>query len=78
MRMRRILEELYHGNINPTAKQFHRGTQYDEALRCMCQNGESLNLCPRCGKRILKKVNLIPCCLRQICKNTPVQAVRVC
>ena len=40
--MRNILEELYHGNINPTVKQFHRGTQYDEALRCMCKNEEKL------------------------------------
>ena len=40
--MRKILEELYHGNINPTVKQFHRRTQYDEALRCMCKNDEKL------------------------------------
>jgi len=40
--MRKILEELYHGNINPTCKQFHRGTQYDETLRCMCKNDEKL------------------------------------
>ena len=36
--MRKILEELYHGNIN----QFHRGTQYEDALRCMCKNEEKL------------------------------------
>ena len=40
--MRRILEELYHGNINPTAKKLNRGTQYDDALRCMCKNEEKL------------------------------------
>jgi len=40
--MRRILEELYHGNINPMDKQYHRGTQYDEALQCMCKNEDKL------------------------------------
>lgn len=40
--MRKVLENLYHGNINPVAKQFHRGTQYDESLRCMCRNEEKL------------------------------------
>ncbi|MFA7075844.1 MAG: DUF6809 family protein [Candidatus Izemoplasmatales bacterium] len=40
--MRRTLEELYRGNISPTVKQFRRGTQYDEALRCMCKNEEKL------------------------------------
>lgn len=42
MKVRRILEDLYHGNINPTVKQFHRGTQYDEALQCMCRHEEKL------------------------------------
>lgn len=42
MRMRRILEELYHGNINPTVKQFHRGTGCDDSLWRMCKNEEKL------------------------------------
>ena len=41
--MRKILEELWHGNITPQTKQFNRGTRYDEALRCMCKNEEKLN-----------------------------------
>ena len=40
--MRKMLEELYHGNINPTVKQFNRGTRYDEALRMMCKNEDKL------------------------------------
>jgi len=40
--MRKILEELYNGNINPMVKQFHRGTEYDEALKMMCKNEEKL------------------------------------
>ena len=40
--MRKVLENLYHGNINPVAKQFHRGTQYDKTLQCMCRNEEKL------------------------------------
>ena len=40
--MRKVLEELYHGNINPTVKQFNRGTRYDEALRMMCKNEDKL------------------------------------
>lgn len=44
--MRKISEELCYGYINPTVKPFHRGTQYDEALRCMCKNGEKLGAMP--------------------------------
>ena len=41
--MRKLLEELYRGNINPMVKQFNRGTRYDESLRMMCKNEEKLN-----------------------------------
>jgi len=41
--MRNILEELYYGNINPSCKQYHRGTQYDDALRCLNKNEEKLS-----------------------------------
>lgn len=40
--MRRILEELWHGNITPRTRQFNRGTRYDEALKMMCKNEEKL------------------------------------
>ena len=40
--MRNIIKELYRGNINPTDKQFHRGTQYDDALKYMCTNENKL------------------------------------
>ena len=41
--MRRILEELWHGNINPQDKQFQRGTEYDETLKCLNKNESKLN-----------------------------------
>jgi len=40
--MRRILEELWYGNINPQDKQFNRGTKFDEALRLLSRNEEKL------------------------------------
>jgi len=40
--MRKVLEELYHGNVNPVTKQYHRGTKYDDSLRMMCKNEDKL------------------------------------
>ena len=40
--MRKILEELWRGNIAPQTKSFNRGTNYEEALKMMCKNEESL------------------------------------
>ena len=35
--MRRMLEEVYFGNINPNTKQFIRGTDYNKAVRTMSE-----------------------------------------
>ncbi len=40
--MRRILEELFYGNIDPNNKQIIRGTQYDEASRTVAETEEKL------------------------------------
>ena len=40
--MRRILEELFYGNINPQDKQFNRGTKFDEAVRLLSKNEQKL------------------------------------
>ena len=40
--MRKILEELWRGNITPQSKTFHRGTAYDEAVKMLCKNEEDL------------------------------------
>lgn len=42
--MRRMLEELYFGNINPNDKQFIRGTEYDKAMHILSENEEKLTL----------------------------------
>lgn len=41
--MRKILEELWNGNITPQTKQFNRGTRYEDSLKMMCKNEEKLN-----------------------------------
>jgi len=41
--MRKILEELWQGNVAPQTRQFNRGTHYEEALKMMCKNEEKLN-----------------------------------
>jgi len=40
--MRRMLEELYYGNINPNAKQFIRNTGYDKAMRTISESEDKL------------------------------------
>ena len=40
--MRRILEELYFGNISPNDKQFIGGTDYDKAVHILSENEEKL------------------------------------
>lgn len=42
--MRRMLEELYYGNINPNEKQFIRNTQFDKAMHILSENEEKLTL----------------------------------
>jgi len=39
--MRRMLEELYYGNINPNDKQFIRSTQFAKAMNVLSGNEES-------------------------------------
>ena len=39
----RILEELWYGNITPNAREFVRGTVFDEACQMLCKNEEKLN-----------------------------------
>ena len=41
--MRKILEELWHGNITPQTKRFDRSTRYDTALKMLCKNEDKLN-----------------------------------
>ena len=41
--MRRVLEELWRGNISPMDKKFQRGSDFDESLGCMVKNEEKLN-----------------------------------
>jgi hypothetical protein len=36
--MRRMLEELYYGNIRPNDKQFIRDTQFDKAMHVLSEN----------------------------------------
>lgn len=43
MKVRRILEELWYGNINPQDKQYQRGSKFDEALKMMCKNEDKLD-----------------------------------
>jgi hypothetical protein len=42
--MRKILEELWLGNIAPQERQINHGTPYDDALKMMCKNEEKLKL----------------------------------
>lgn len=40
--MRRMLEELFYGNIDPNNKQIVRGTRYDEATHIVAETEEKL------------------------------------
>ena len=40
--MRRMLEELYFGNINPNEKKFIRGTRFDRAMQTVGDNENKL------------------------------------
>lgn len=40
--MRKMLEELFYGNINPNEKQFIRGTDFDRAMRTLSENEDKL------------------------------------
>lgn len=40
--MRRMLEELYYGNIRPNDKQFIRDTQFDKAMHVLSENEAKL------------------------------------
>ncbi|MDD2294446.1 MAG: hypothetical protein PHC36_00065 [Eubacteriales bacterium] len=40
--MRRMLEELYYGNISPNNKQFIRDTQFDKAMLVLSENEAKL------------------------------------
>jgi hypothetical protein len=40
--MRRMLEELYYGNIKPNDKQFIRDTQFDKAMHVLSENEAKL------------------------------------
>lgn len=42
--MRRMLEELYFGNINPNVKRVIRDSRYDQAMRVVSENEEKLPL----------------------------------
>ena len=41
--MRKVLEELYHGNINPNERILIRNTQYDTALKVLSENEDVLS-----------------------------------
>lgn len=40
--MRKILEELYFGNINPNEQQFIRGTEFEKAMRIFSDSENKL------------------------------------
>ena len=40
--MRKLLEELYYGNINPNEKQFIKNTDFDKAMHALSQNEDKL------------------------------------
>lgn len=40
--MRRMLEELYYGNINPNGQQFIRNTQFAKAMNVLSGNEDKL------------------------------------
>jgi hypothetical protein len=42
--MRRMLEELYFGNINPNEKQFIRDSEYAENMQIIADNEEKFTL----------------------------------
>ena len=41
--MRKILEELWRGNLTPQIKCFNRGTAYENSLERLCKNEANLN-----------------------------------
>jgi hypothetical protein len=45
--MRRMIEELYFGNINPNEKQFDRSSEYGEYMKTISENEEKLTYCYR-------------------------------
>ena len=54
--MRKILEELWRGNLTPQVKYFKRGTGYDKALGNLCKNEEKLNAAlDEKGKEVFEK-----------------------
>lgn len=40
--MKRIIQELYYGNLNPNAKQFDPASEYGRAMKRIADNEESL------------------------------------
>ncbi|MNP49528.1 hypothetical protein D3C76_1437170 [compost metagenome] len=40
--MRKMLEELYYGNINPNEREFIRNTDFDRAMRILSENVDKL------------------------------------
>lgn len=40
--MRKMLEELFYGNINPNERQFIRNTDFDRAMRTLSENEDKL------------------------------------
>ena len=40
--MRKMLEELFYGNINPNERQFIRNTDFDRAMRTISENEDNL------------------------------------
>lgn len=40
--MRKMLEELYYGNINPNERQFIRNTDFERAMRILSENEDKL------------------------------------
>ena len=42
--MRRMIEELYFGNLNPNEKQFDRNSEYAETMKTISENEEKLTL----------------------------------
>ena len=40
--MRKMLEELYFGNINPNEQQFIRGTDFDKSMRVLSDSENKL------------------------------------
>ncbi len=40
--MRRMLEKLWYGNIDPIARSFKRDSEFGEAAKMLCKNEEKL------------------------------------